>query len=64
MTMNTQLKMYAVTIVDTVRWNAVIAAASEDEASERAWELFGSNERDTEFTDRSETNLTAEEVLI
>jgi hypothetical protein len=64
MTMNTQLKMYAVTIVDTVQWSGVIAAASEDEASARAWEIFGSNERDTEFTDRSVTNLTAEEVLI
>jgi hypothetical protein len=64
MTMNTQLKMYAVTIADTVRWHAVIAAVSEDEASERARQLFGSDERETEFTGRSETNFKTEEVLI
>ena len=62
--MTTHLKLYAVTIADTVHWHAVIAAVSEDAASERAWELFESNERDTEFTDRCETSLTAEEVLI
>jgi hypothetical protein len=64
MTMNTQLKMYAVTIADTVHWHTTIAAASEDEAHNRAWDLFGSNDRGTHFTDRSETSLTAEEVLI
>ena len=62
--MTTQLRMYAVTIADTVHWHTTIAAASEDEAQNRAWALFEGNDRDTHFTDRSETSLMAEEVLI
>jgi hypothetical protein len=62
--MNTQLKMYAVTIIDTVHWHTTVAAASENEAHDHAWQLFESTERDIAFTDRSEINLSAEEVLI
>ena len=60
----TQLKLYAVTITDTVKWHGIIPAVSEDDAHARAWDVFDSPDRETEFTDRSETNLTAEQVLI
>ena len=63
-TITTQLKLYAVTITDTVKWHGLIPAVSEDDAHTRAWDVFAGPDREAEFTDRSERNLTAEEVLI
>lgn len=55
-------RFFAVTIADTVFYTAILAAPTQEGAHDTAWQLFESDQRDAVFTDRSETELTIEEI--
>ena len=55
-------KTFEVVITDSVRYTMRIAAASEDAATEQAWLLFETGERDIHFKDRCDLTAVVEEV--